>query len=68
LERIAEQANHSVFVPRGVDVPALDHSKLWEFHPKNVEVGSLISGGDIFGMVHENGLFEEHNILLPPKA
>ena len=57
LKRIAEESDMSVFVPRGVDVPALETSKQWEFTPVNVNVGSLISGGDIFGHVHENNLF-----------
>ena len=68
LERIAAQAKGSVFIPRGINVPSLDMEKQWEFEPRNVEIGSLMAGGDIFGMVKENGLFQEHNILLNPKA
>ena len=29
----------SCFIPRGVDVPALDRSKLWEFQPTSFKVG-----------------------------
>ena len=68
LKRISEISNGSVFVPRGIDVQPLDFSKQWEFHPENVRVGQLLSGGDIFGVVHENDLFENHRIMLPPKA
>lgn len=31
------------------------------------KVGSHITGGDIFGTVHENDMVE-HKIMLPPKA
>lgn len=27
-----------------------------------------MTGGDVIGTVRENNLFEEHRILLPPKA
>jgi len=65
LERIQKLAQ-SVFVPRGVDVPNLDREKLWEFMPKNVKVGDLVTGGDIIGVVRENGLFKQHYIMVPP--
>ena len=60
------------FIPRGINVPALDLKRAWEFnHPtgKNgaFKVGDLISGGDIFGIVSENNLIE-HRIMLPPNA
>ena len=60
------------FIPRGINVPALDLKHAWEFnHPvgKNAQfkVGDLISGGDIFGIVPENNLIE-HRIMLPPNA
>merc|ERR1712170_234086 len=65
LERIQTLAQ-SVFVPRGVDVPNLDRDKKWEFTPKNVIVGDLVTGGDIIGTVRENGLFRQHEIMVPP--
>jgi len=68
LESIAE-VTKSVFVPKGIDVPALDSKKLWDFIPNaSIKVGKIITGGDIVGHVHENNLFDEHRILLPPKA
>jgi len=66
LARI-QQISDSVFVPRGVDVPSLPRDKKWEFKPVNVKVGDLVSGGDIFGVVAENGLFREHKIMVPPR-
>jgi len=68
LEAIANMTK-SVFVPKGVDVPALDAKKLWDFKPNlKTKVGNIVTGGDIVGSVHENNLFDEHRILLPPKA
>ncbi|PFH33532.1 putative vacuolar ATP synthase subunit A [Besnoitia besnoiti] len=67
LERIAQIAQ-SVFVPKGVAVPALDHKKLWSYNPvPNVQVGDILTGGDVIGTVHENNLFMEHRIMIPPK-
>jgi len=65
LERI-QQISKSVFVPRGVDVPNLDRDKKWKYSPKNVKVGDLVSGGDIIGQIHENGLFKNHCVMVPP--
>jgi vacuolar-type H+-ATPase catalytic subunit A/Vma1 len=50
LEHIAKMTN-SVYLPRGVDVHALDRSKRWPFQPANFKVGDQITGGDIFGQV-----------------
>lgn len=59
----------SVFVPRGVDVPPLDEDRVWEFRPlSKIKEGSMVSGGDIYGAVFENNLFDEHKILLPPRV
>ena len=57
----------SCFIPRGVDVPALDRSRQWEFDPTGFKVGDRITGGDIYGVVHENSLMD-HKIMLPPAA
>ncbi|CAK9088087.1 unnamed protein product [Durusdinium trenchii] len=66
LERIQQMAQ-SVFVPRGVDVPNLDREKLWEYTPENnIKVGDLVTGGDVVGVVKENGLFKKHYIMVPP--
>mmetsp|Transcript_24577 Transcript_24577/g.25672 ORF Transcript_24577/g.25672 Transcript_24577/m.25672 type:complete len:610 (+) Transcript_24577:12-1841(+) len=58
----------SVYVPRGVDVPCLDHEKKWRFTPVKFKKDQMLVGGDIIGYVRENDLFSEHKILLPPKA
>lgn len=57
-----------MFVPKGVDVPCLNPTKLWEFKPSPFKVGDILSQGDIFGTVYENSLFSEHSILVPPRA
>ena len=42
---------------------------MWEFHPnENLKIGAIVSGGDILGDCYENSLFNEHWILLHPKA
>ena len=66
LEDICELLQ-SIYIPRGVDCKALKRSTLWDFKPSNVKVGSHVTGGDIFGMVHENSLIK-HKIMLNPKA
>merc|ERR1712113_632617 len=65
LDRIQQMAQ-SVFVPRGVDVPNLDREKQWDFTPKNIKVGDLVTGGDIVGIIAENGLFKNHFVMVPP--
>lgn len=54
LERIMD-ISQSVFVPRGVDVPALDQEKKWPFTPQGVKRGDLVTGGDVFGHVRRTG-------------
>jgi len=65
LERI-QKISQSVFVPRGVDVPNLDRDQLWDYQPKYVKVGDLVTGGDIVGNLVENGLFKSHAVMVPP--
>lgn len=67
LQVIAD-ISKSIFVPKGVDVPSLNPTKMWAFEPGNVRVGDILSQGDIFGSVYENSLFSSHKIMLPPKA
>merc|ERR1719482_2129315 len=35
--------------------------------PSSVKRGDLVTGGDVFGFVVENGLFKNHKIMVPPK-
>jgi V/A-type H+-transporting ATPase subunit A len=48
---------------RGIDIPALNRQKLWEFKPV-AEVGASVSGGDIIGTVQETSAIE-HRIMVP---
>jgi vacuolar-type H+-ATPase catalytic subunit A/Vma1 len=61
-------ASKSIYIPRGISLPALDRKKKWDFTPGKYKVGDHISGGDVFGTVYENSLLPEHKILLPPRA
>ncbi|KAF2746074.1 V-type ATPase [Sporormia fimetaria CBS 119925] len=67
LQSISEKAE-SIYIPRGIEIPALDRTKKWDFTPGKFKVGDHITGGDCFGTVFENSLFSEHKILLPPRA
>lgn len=67
LESIYKMVS-SIFVPKGINTPALDMDKDWYFQPaSNFKVGDPITGGDIFGIVEENTLIQ-HRVMLPPKA
>ncbi|ENN83523.1 hypothetical protein YQE_00120, partial [Dendroctonus ponderosae] len=57
----------SIYIPKGVNVPALSRTAQWNFSPVNIKIGSHLTGGDIYGMVHENTLVK-HKLILPPKA
>ena len=68
LETIAKNTK-GVFVPKGVELPALDQKKLWHFVPNpKLKNGMTVSGGDVIGTEFENNLFAEHRIILPTKA
>lgn len=66
LAKISEEAK-SIYIPRGIAVPALDRNKKWDFTP-TMKVGDHISGGDVWGTVFENSFVSTHRILLPPRA
>lgn len=58
----------SPFLPRGVNVQALDHTKKWVFEPSTaVKKGDLLAGGHIIGHVAENRLID-HKIMVPPNV
>jgi V-type H+-transporting ATPase subunit A len=67
LKSIAS-VSESIYIPRGIAVPALDREKKWDFKPGPLKVGDHITGGDIWGSVFENSLLNDHKILLPPRA
>ena len=52
-------------LPRGVEVPALDREKKWDFTATAKE-GSLVIGGDILGTVQETSSIL-HKVMVPPK-
>lgn len=58
----------SIYIPRGIDLPALNREKKWDFKHADKKVGDFITGGDVFGSVYENSLLSDHKILLPPRA
>eukprot|EP01023_Acetabularia_acetabulum_P038474 TRINITY_DN368_c0_g1_i10.p1 TRINITY_DN368_c0_g1~~TRINITY_DN368_c0_g1_i10.p1 ORF type:complete len:614 (-),score=165.22 TRINITY_DN368_c0_g1_i10:334-2175(-) len=66
LKAIADVSG-DVFIPRGVNVPSLDQTKQWEFHPSSYRVGDRVTGGDIIGTVPENTLLD-HKVMLIPQA
>ncbi|MEO0091486.1 MAG: V-type ATP synthase subunit A [candidate division WOR-3 bacterium] len=51
------------FVPRGIEVPALDTNKKWHFVPTK-KVGEKVVTGDIIGEVDETVLVK-HKIMIP---
>ncbi|XP_039006007.1 V-type proton ATPase catalytic subunit A-like [Hibiscus syriacus] len=66
LKTIAKRSG-DVYIPRGVSVPALDKDALWDFQPKKIGEGDLITGGDLYATVFENSLMQ-HHVALPPDA
>jgi len=50
-------------IPKGIEVPALDRSKKWNFEPR-VKVGDFVTTGDIVGVVQETTIVE-HRIMVP---
>ena len=51
-------------ITRGVDVPALNRSKKWDFVPV-AKVGDKLIGGDVLGTVQETTAIN-HKIMVPP--
>jgi V/A-type H+-transporting ATPase subunit A len=54
------------FVTRGVEVPALDRKKKWEFSPL-AEKGQHVQDGDFLGEIEETPLIK-HRIMVPTGA
>lgn len=52
------------FISRGIQVPALDRQKKWDFTPL-VEEGQNVNEGDFLGFVNETSLVK-HYIMMPP--
>ena len=62
---VIREVSGSNNLPRGVEVPALDREKKWEFTPV-VKPGDQVVGGDVLGTVQETDSIL-HKIMLPPK-
>jgi V/A-type H+-transporting ATPase subunit A len=62
LELIRERAGD--FIARGVELPALDRSKKWDFEPLSPE-SPEVEAGDILGTVQESKTIV-HRIMVPP--
>lgn len=63
--RDISEATKSIFIPRGIDIPPLNRKKKYYFKSM-VNVGDVLEGGDVFGLVRENCLITL-KILVPPK-
>ncbi|UJG42499.1 MAG: V-type ATP synthase subunit A [Candidatus Heimdallarchaeum endolithica] len=51
-------------ISRGIDVPGLDHKKLWDFRPI-LKKGDKVVGGDILGTIPETPTVD-FKLLVPP--
>ena len=63
LDVFAQQPQ-SHFLTRGVQLPALDHEKKWDFQPI-AQVGDEVETGDILGTVQETKVIT-HKVMVPP--
>ena len=62
-----------VFIPRGINVAALDEKKKWAFtftdgRGGRHREGDIIAPGDQWGVVYENEYVSKHKILCPPNV
>ena len=64
LEGIMKKAG-SNNLPRGIEVPALDREKKWQFNAI-AKPGDKVTGGDVIGTVQETSVVL-HKIMIPPK-
>ncbi|XVF57884.1 hypothetical protein PTKIN_Ptkin07bG0018300 [Pterospermum kingtungense] len=51
LKTIAKRSG-DVYIPPGVSVPALDKDILWDFQPKKIGEGDLLTGGDLYAVFY----------------
>ncbi len=64
LEKIVEKVGANI--TRGVEVPAVDHEKKWDF-TATAKAGDRVVGGDILGTVPETTVVL-HKIMVPPNV
>merc|ERR1712127_658709 len=63
-----EDMTQSIYIPRGITINALNRETKWAFTPApGVQVGSRLTGGNIYAVVKENTLIE-HRLMVEPKA
>lgn len=62
LEKIMEKVGANI--TRGIEMPALEREKKWEFTPA-VAAGTKVAGGDVIGTVQETRVVL-HKIMIPP--
>ena len=62
LEEIRELTGDTI--ARGVEVPALDRERRWDFTP-TVTIGDSVTGGDVIGTVQETSALL-HKVMVPP--
>lgn len=55
LEKLYELSGSNI--RKGIEAPALDREKKWDFHPKKA-VGDTVSAGDVIGTVAETAVVE----------
>jgi len=61
------KGNNPIYIPRGVEVRALDRSIKYAYTVrKKWSKGDIISAGDVIGTVYENMLVNKHRIMCPP--
>ncbi|MHA1303309.1 MAG: V-type ATP synthase subunit A [Candidatus Heimdallarchaeaceae archaeon] len=53
-------------IARGIDIPGLDHKKLWDFHPI-LKKGTKVVGGDILGEIPETPTVD-FKLMVPPNV
>lgn len=56
------QLTQSIYIPKGINTPSLRRDAEWDLK-LGVKVGSLLSGGDVYGEVEENNLIK-HKLML----
>lgn len=62
-----KQVSGGIYIPRGLNIPALPRDIKWEFEPSpHLQVGGRVSAGDVIGTVVESKLLI-HKIMIPPK-
>lgn len=61
-----ENESGSIYIPRGVNVPALDKQRKFAFTP-HTSVGAHVTGGDIYAQTPESELID-HKLMVRPGA